>query len=209
MEKEAYILFYLPEKHWFNSLFRNHPLEPLFFDEKEVSFKLIHRLESISFNSKRKEYLCVFITKKTIGDLGLLKPQVGRRSLHFITNDHFIPLIFEAYKKFNPKSFSYWKDLDKHPLNLAIWEQIKSKSYTKTIVKQLDRHKLIDKIDYSLLDQLMIGEQIKDLPNILYISKSKLFRRKNRLKRVFNIEGKSDTALVIKAIEMGYLKVGH
>lgn len=208
METKNQILLCLPEKHWFNSLFRNHSPKPLFFNEKEVSFKLIHRLENKSFNSKAKEYLCVFLNKKTIGYLDLLEPQIRNRSLHFITNDYFIPFIFEAKKKYNPKSFSHWKDLDKHPLSLAIWEQIKSKSYTKTIVNQLDRHNLIDKLDYSLLNQLMLGKQIKDLPNKLYSSKSQLFRRKNRLKRIFKIEGESDTALIVKSIEMGYLEVG-
>lgn len=207
METENNVLLYLPEKHWFNSFYRNFSPKPLFLDQKKVFFKLIHSIENMTFNFKRKEYLCIFLTKKTIRDLSLLKPQERNRSLHFITNDYFIPFIFEAKKRYNPKSFSHWKDLDKYPLNLAIWEQIKSKSYTKTIVNQLDRHNLIDKLDYSLLNQLMLGKQIKDLPNKLYSSKSQLFRRKKRLKRILKIEGESDTALVVKSIEMGYLEV--
>ena len=63
----------------------------------------------------------------------------------------------------------------------------------------------LDNIDFDILTELANGAKMKDLEQIIPLTKSGIEKRKRLLKYKFKISTNSDRDLVIKAKEKGYI----
>lgn len=123
-------------------------------------------------------------------------------------NDNY--RIHSILKNVDPEGFLVKNDLTPDELILAIENILKappyySKTVLKMLRKQLSSNVLLDGTDRRLLYELSIGTKMKDLPEILPLSKAGIERRKRNLKLIFDVENGSDRELIYQAKERGFI----
>ena len=123
-------------------------------------------------------------------------------------NDNY--RIHSILKNVDPEGFLVKNDLTPEELVSAIKVLLKeppfySKTVLKLLRKQISDEALLDNTDRRLLYELSIGTKMKELPNILPLSKAGIERRKRNLKLVFDVESGSDRDLVFQAKERGFI----
>jgi len=82
---------------------------------------------------------------------------------------------------------------------------INSQQVTQMMCKQARFGKRIDKKHRQLLYELAHGAKMKDLPDVLKVSRSSIERMRNDLKIIFNVVGESDRNLIMAAKKKGFL----
>lgn len=144
-------------------------------------------------------------------DLGILiKRKYPDKKLVIATtfNDNY--RIHSILKSVDPEGFLVKNDLTPEELVSAIKVLLAeppfySKTVLKMLRKQISDEALLDNTDRRLLYEISIGTKMKELPNILPLSKAGIERRKRNLKLVFDVESGSDRDLVYQAKERGFI----
>lgn len=123
-------------------------------------------------------------------------------------NDNY--RIHSILNNIDPDGFLVKNDLTPQKLIEAIKCIIKDPPYyshtvLKMLRKQISDEALLDNTDRRLLYELSIGTKMKDLPEILPLSKAGIEKRKRNLKLVFRVEDKSDRSLIEQARQRGFI----
>ncbi len=125
----------------------------------------------------------------------------------FLNNNYRIHNII---KNINPEGFLIKNDVNSKSLVDAI-NRIMSNPpyYSKTVVEILRKNVsskiMLDDIDRRILYELSIGSKMKELPDVIPLSKAGIEKRKRLLYSVFNIKENSDRQLIIKAKSSGFI----
>lgn len=80
-----------------------------------------------------------------------------------------------------------------------------SESVTKVLKSMRDNGIYLDYYNVKILQELANGTKTVELPNYVPFSISGINKRKNAMKRMFNIENENDRALIVAAKNMGYI----
>jgi len=144
-------------------------------------------------------------------DLGIIiREKYPKNKLVIATtfNDNY--RIHSILKNIDPDGFLVKNDLTPAELVSAIRVLLSeppfySKTVLKMLRKQISDEALLDHTDRRLLYEISIGTKMKELPNILPLSKAGIERRKRNLKLVFDVENGSDRDLVFQAKERGFI----
>jgi DNA-binding NarL/FixJ family response regulator len=123
-------------------------------------------------------------------------------------NDNY--RIHTILKNINPEGFLVKNDLDPEVLLMAIKTVLNNTPYySKTVLEFFKKHisneYVIDTVDRKLLHELSIGTKMSELPTILPLSKAGIEKRKINLKKLFEVEEKSDRRLIQLAREKGFI----
>ncbi|WP_298900952.1 response regulator [uncultured Psychroserpens sp.] len=113
-------------------------------------------------------------------------------------------------KSLNPEGFLLKSDVDFTKLidaiNAVIYD---GPFYSKAILQLMRRHIsndfVLDQLDRQLIYQISRGAQIKDIAEVIPLSKSAIEYRKRNIKQLFDVEHGNDRDLLIKAEEHGYI----
>ena len=144
-------------------------------------------------------------------DLGILiREKFPEKKLVVATtfNDNY--RIHSILKNIDPDGFLVKNDLTPAELVSAIKVLLAeppfySKTVLKMLRKQISDEALLDHTDRRLLYEISIGTKMKELPNILPLSKAGIERRKRNLRMIFEVENGSDRDLVYQAKERGFI----
>ena len=125
----------------------------------------------------------------------------------FLNNNYRIHNII---KNINPEGFLIKNDVNSKSLVDAINRiMINPPYYSKTVVEILRKNVsskiMLDDIDRKILYELSIGSKMKELPDVIPLSKAGIEKRKRVLYSVFNIKENSDRQLIIKAKSSGFI----
>ena len=125
----------------------------------------------------------------------------------FLSNNYRIHNII---KNINPEGFLIKNDVNPQGLIEAINRVINNPPfYSKTVVEMLRKNVsskiMLDDIDRKILYELSIGSKMKELPDVIPLSKAGIEKRKRILYSVFNIKENSDRQLIIKAKSSGFI----
>ena len=107
------------------------------------------------------------------------------------------------HKTFNPFGFYDLLETNCTEIVQIITKNPVQKFYSRSIVNKIELGNQLQPLDIALLELLAQGVKPMKCHHHLAASKSVVYRRKERLKQLFDIEGKSDTALVAVAIRLG------
>ncbi len=118
--------------------------------------------------------------------------------------------IHNIIKSVNPDGFLIKGDISPNELVLAIKSVLDGETYySKTVItyfrKTVASNILIDTIDRKLLHELSMGSRMKDLPDILNLSKAAIEKRKRNLKILFDVSANDDKELLDAAKENGFI----
>lgn len=118
--------------------------------------------------------------------------------------------INSVLKTINPEGFLIKSDFDFKKLVQAIKTVLLEGPYYSNVILRLIRRRInndivLDKTDKKILYYLSKGTKTKDLPNILYLSKGGIERRKRNLKEIFDIDNGDDKMLLKRAEENGFI----
>ena len=113
-------------------------------------------------------------------------------------------------KSLNPEGFLIKSDVDFPKLIDAINAVLYDEPfYSKAILQLMRRHIsndfVLDKLDRQLIYQISKGAPIKDIADVIPLSKSAIEYRKRNIKQLFDIEDGNDRDLLLKAEEYGYI----
>ncbi|MDG5490642.1 response regulator transcription factor [Psychroserpens sp. SPM9] len=113
-------------------------------------------------------------------------------------------------KTLNPEGFLIKSDIDYIKLVDSINAVINNEPYYSNFIIQLMRRHIsndftLDKIDRTLLYEISKGTQMKDITQIIHLSKSAVEYRKRNLKQLFEVKNANDTLLISKAKEYGFI----
>ncbi|WP_452603051.1 response regulator [Pontimicrobium sp. MEBiC06410] len=125
----------------------------------------------------------------------------------FLNNNYRIHNII---KNINPEGFLIKNDIDTKNLIEAINRVITNPPYySNTVIEILRKNVsskiMLDDIDRKILYELSIGSKMKELPNVIPLSKAGIEKRKRALYSVFNIKENSDRQLIIEAKKSGFI----
>lgn len=144
-------------------------------------------------------------------DLGVIireaMPQAKIIVSTFLNNNYRIHNII---KNINPEGFLIKNDVNPKSLIEAIDRVISNPPYySKTVIETLRKNVsskiMLDDIDRKILYELSIGSKMKELPDVIPLSKAGIEKRKRILYSVFNIKENSDRQLIIKAKSSGFI----
>lgn len=144
-------------------------------------------------------------------DIGaLLKALFPKTKLIISTSIDSSYRIQNIIKTVNPDGFLIKGDLTPTELINAIRNVFQGDTYySKTVITYLRKtvasNILIDSIDRKLLYELSTGTRMKDLPEVLNLSKAAIEKRKRNLKVVFDIESTDDKELLEAAKKHGFI----
>ncbi|WP_040278297.1 response regulator [Psychroserpens damuponensis] len=113
-------------------------------------------------------------------------------------------------KSINPEGFLIKSDIDYSKLITAINAILNDEPfYSKAIMQLVRRHIsndfVLDQLDRQLIFHISKGSKMKELAEILPLSKSAMEYRKRNLKQLFDIDDGNDRDLILKAEEHGYI----
>jgi DNA-binding NarL/FixJ family response regulator len=113
-------------------------------------------------------------------------------------------------RSLNPDAFLIKSDITFFDLVSAINKILKDSSYYSETILNLMRKKLtsdfvLDDLDIKILQEISNGARMKELTDIIPLSKTGIERRKKNLKNVFKVKNDSDRDLIIKAREKGFI----
>ena len=123
-------------------------------------------------------------------------------------NDNY--RIHSIFKSLDPDGFLIKNDITPKELIETIHAILNDPPYySKTVIKllrkQVANNFLLDNIDRKILYELSIGTRMKDLPNIIPLSKPGIEKRKRHIKYIFNIKSSDDKELLFIAKEKGFI----
>lgn len=113
-------------------------------------------------------------------------------------------------KSLNPDAFLIKSDITFKDLVSAITKLVKNSSYYSETILNIMRNKLtsdlvLDELDIKILYEISNGARMKEMTDLIPLSKTGIERRKKTLKMVFKVKNDSDRDLIIKAKEKGFL----
>ena len=113
-------------------------------------------------------------------------------------------------KSLNPDAFLIKSDITFLDLVSAITKLLKDSPYYSETILNLMRKKLssdivIDELDVKILYEISNGARMKELEDIVPLSKATIEKRKKNLKKLFGIKSNSDRALILSARDKGFL----
>jgi len=125
----------------------------------------------------------------------------------FLNNNYRIHNII---KNINPEGFIVKNDVNAKSLVESINRVMTNPPYysntvVETLRKNISSKIMLDDIDRKILYELSIGSKMKELPNVIPLSKAAIEKRKRTLYSVFNIKENSDRQLIIKAKNSGFI----
>lgn len=118
--------------------------------------------------------------------------------------------LYEILKRVNPEGFLCKGDMDIVGFSTAIKNVLLDRIYySRTIVDMIKKKSLtdieLDKLDIQILKELTNGSKMKDLIEIIPLTKSGIDKRKRLLKKKLQIDSNSDRDLVITAKKRGII----
>lgn len=113
-------------------------------------------------------------------------------------------------KTLNPEAFLIKSDITFIDLISAITKLLKNSSYySKTILnlmrKKLSQDLVLDELDVKILYEISNGARMKELEELVPLSKASIEKRKKNLKNLFGIKSNSDRELILTAKNKGFL----
>ncbi|HCY81940.1 MAG TPA: hypothetical protein DHV22_10255 [Xanthomarina gelatinilytica] len=144
-------------------------------------------------------------------DLGLfLKSKLPNVKIIAITALNDTVMLLNIIKKLSPHGLLIKSDTDGEVLTTAIKSIIKGCDYySQTIVelfkKRVSQNIVLDDLDIQLLVELANGAKMKELEQLLPLTKSGIDKRRRLLKEKLNLQSNSDRDLVLKAKEKGFI----
>ena len=144
-------------------------------------------------------------------DLGLKINQLFPASKIIVSttlNDNY--LVNSILKSINPDGFLIKNDITPKELIQTIHTILTEPPYySQTVLKllrtQIENNFFLDSLDRRILYELSTGTRMKDLPNILPLSKAGIEKRKRQLKHIFNVTSLEDKQLLTVAKEKGFI----
>ncbi|WP_460220040.1 response regulator [Psychroserpens sp. MEBiC05023] len=123
-------------------------------------------------------------------------------------NDNF--RLNNIFKTINPDSFLVKSDIDFGDLIEAIKKVISNDVYYSRTLRSLLRKKatndvVLDEIDIRILHEISNGARMKELLNVVPLTKTGIEKRKRNLKSSLQITNNSDRDLILKAKEIGFI----
>ena len=118
--------------------------------------------------------------------------------------------ILNIVKQVNPDSLIIKSDIDFNELVLSINKVIQNETYySKTVINLLRKRTIfpfvLDIYDTQILMELAQGARMKELQELIPLSKTAIEKRKRQLKIYFKVDTDSDRELVKAARENGFL----
>lgn len=144
-------------------------------------------------------------------DLGIIMKKILPKSKIIVATTHFDNFRIQSIvKSINPEGYLVKNDIDTDELILAIKTVINNPPYysntvLKSFRKSMSNIHTLDEIDRQLLYELSIGTKMKDMPNILPLSKAGIEKRKRQLKEIFDIQNQDDRELILLARNKGFI----
>ncbi|MBP94228.1 MAG: response regulator [Flavobacteriaceae bacterium] len=144
-------------------------------------------------------------------DLGLyIKAKIPDVKILTITALNDVVRLIHIVKNLNPLGLLVKSDLTNQTLISAIKSVLKGQLYySDTIVKMLQttisQNVILDELDILLLMELANGAKMKELQELLPLTKSGIDKRKRLLKEKFELDTSCDRDLVITAKEKGFI----
>ena len=144
-------------------------------------------------------------------DLGLfIKSKLPDVKVIAITALNDTVRLLNIIKKLNPHGLLIKSDTDGEVLTTASKNVIKGRDYySHSIVelfkKRVSQNIVLDDIDIQLLIELSNGAKMKELLELLPLTKSGIEKRRRLLKEKLKVKSNSDRDLVLKVKEMGFI----
>ena len=144
-------------------------------------------------------------------DVGLLAKELfPKLKIIVFTSHNNNYTLNNILKSLNPEGFLIKSDIDFIKLQEAISSVLNDEPfYSKHILQLMRRHLsndfALDKIDRSLLYEISKGTKMKEITNILPLSKSAIEYRKRNLKQLFDLPNGNDRLLISKAKDCGFI----
>lgn len=119
--------------------------------------------------------------------------------------------LFSIISNLNPHGLIIKTDMSSQDLLIAIKYVISgsiyySKSANEILRKKANQTIVLDHIDIDIMVELSNGSKMKDLQQLIRLTKSGIEKRKRLLKQKFNIASNRDRDLILSAKRMGYIK---
>lgn len=113
-------------------------------------------------------------------------------------------------KSLNPEGFLIKSDINSLDLVSAATKLLEGGSYYSTTILSLMRKRLttdliLDEMDVKILQEISNGARMKEMTDLIPMSKTGIERRKKILKRAFDVRNDSDRELIVKAREKGFI----
>ena len=113
-------------------------------------------------------------------------------------------------KSINPDALIVKRDIDFNDLLTAIKKVLKNENYySKTVInflrKRIVSTFILDTYDMQILFEISNGSKMKEMQELIPLSKTAIEKRKRKLKFYFNVDTDSDRELVEAARENGFL----
>jgi len=140
----------------------------------------------------------------------ILKQNSSKTKLVTLSSNCDNYLIFELMRTLNPEGMLLKRDMKFKDLVKAIDNVIHNIPFYSTTILKIVRIRMssnisLDKNDLLILYYLSKGIRMKDLPELVFLSNSAVEGRKRSLKRLFNVERKSDLLLLEQARKKGFI----
>jgi DNA-binding NarL/FixJ family response regulator len=123
-------------------------------------------------------------------------------------NDNF--RLNNIFKTINPDSFLVKSDIGFTDLLEAIERVLSNDTYYSKTLRSLLRKKastdiVLDDIDVRILHEISNGARMKELVDVIPLTKTGIEKRKRLLKQAFDIHSNSDRDLIGKAKDIGFI----
>lgn len=179
----------------------------------------LEKIESVSFDSY---FDLVFLdiqlpasydSKISSGeDLGvLIKKRTPKTKILVITSLSDNMRLNNIAKTINPEGFLIKSDIDYNDIIKAFEDILINEGtyYSKTVINILRNHisnpQVLDGLDVQILREISNGASMKELIDLIPLSKGGIQKRKKQLKDAFRVKNNSDRELVLKARDKGYI----
>ena len=141
---------------------------------------------------------------------GQLKHRNPKIQLLMLTSHQDNYMIIDAIKVLNPDAVLLKKDVVFNDLLSAVDSVVNhipfySKSILRMLRSRITSDISLDRRDRLILHHLSRGVRTKDLPKLVHLSNSGIEHRKRNLKKLFNVECKSDRFLLEEARQKGFI----
>jgi DNA-binding NarL/FixJ family response regulator len=123
-------------------------------------------------------------------------------------NDNF--RLNNIFKTINPDCFLVKSDIGFGDLIEAIKRVLSNDTYYSKTLRSLLRKKAsnditLDDIDVKILHEISNGARMKELVDVIPLTKTGIEKRKRLLKQAFEIHSNSDRDLIVKAKDIGFI----
>lgn len=123
-------------------------------------------------------------------------------------NDNF--RLNNIFRTINPDGFLVKSDIDFSDIVEAIKRVLSNDSYYSKTIRGLLRKKasidiILDEIDIKILYEISNGARMKELIDVIPLTKTGIEKRKRLLKQALKIDSNSDRDLIVKAKDMSFI----